>query len=170
MIAPGATMSMAGTVAWQSVLPIVERQLAQYVGPMARVYVKKAAAKTSDPEELYRILAANLERESDREAFLKQRANVGRLFATAAPAHSGASEPSMVVPAGSKPMEFSHDELDRAARLLARHIGPISRVLVKKAAASANSLPAFYQSLAAHVQTKADRAKFLRDAGHPEQQ
>ncbi len=169
VVTPGATMSMAG-VSWQNVLPVVERQLAQYVGPMARVYVKKAATKTGDPDELYRMLAANIERESDREAFLAQRAHMSRLFSSAAAGHAVTSEPSVVAPGAAKPMEFTAEELDRAARLLARHIGPISRVLVKKAAASAQNLQALYQSLADHVQTKADRAKFLHDAGYPEKQ
>jgi len=34
------------------------------------ILVKKAACKTSDPEELYTLLAKNLEQESDRRAFL----------------------------------------------------------------------------------------------------
>ncbi len=169
VVTPGTAMSMAGASAWQSVLPVVERQLAQYVGPMARVLVKKAAAKTADPDELYRMLAANLERETDREAFLAHRAHLGRLFATVAPGPALGSEPSVVAaPGAGKPMDFRPEELERAARLLARHIGPISRVLVKKAAASAHSVPALYHSLADHVQSKADREKFLHDAGFPE--
>jgi serine/threonine-protein kinase len=58
--------------------------------------------------------------------------------------------------------------MERASRLLARHIGPISRVLVKKAAPRADSKNALYHLLAEHVQNKTDRARFLRDAGYPE--
>jgi serine/threonine-protein kinase len=64
--------------------------------------------------------------------------------------------------------ELTPEEMNRAAALLTRHVGPISRVLVKRLAPRASSLRMFYQLLGEHVDNKAERARFLRDAGFPE--
>jgi serine/threonine-protein kinase len=47
-----------------------ETVLAGFLGPVARVIVRRAAHRTSDPTELYRMLAAEIEGESRRTAFL----------------------------------------------------------------------------------------------------
>jgi hypothetical protein len=48
--------------------------------------------------------------------------------------------------------------------LLARHIGPIAKVLVQKAAIQARTPDDFCEQLAAHVSAPSDRAVFLREA------
>jgi hypothetical protein len=53
-------------------------------------------------------------------------------------------------------------EFEATRALLARHIGPIAKVLVQKAAAEARSLDEFYEQLAAHVRAPNDRAAFLQ--------
>jgi serine/threonine-protein kinase len=50
---------------------LAEESLAVYVGPMARILVKKAAKRTSDLEEFYKILAKELPTEEQRNAFRK---------------------------------------------------------------------------------------------------
>jgi serine/threonine protein kinase len=157
---PAPSIATSGTVAWQNQLPLVEKHLAAFIGPMARVMVKKAAAKTNNPDELYRLLAANLEREADREAFLAHRpeARQGSM------ADAAMAERSVLLPPGAKAAEFTQEDLDRASRLLASRIGPIARIVVKKAAAQADGLRTLYQLLAEELKT-AERAQFLREAG-----
>ena len=46
--------------------------------------------------------------------------------------------------------------------LLARHIGPIAKVFVQKAATEAGTLDDLCDRLAAHVSTPSDRAVFLQ--------
>ena len=58
--------------------------------------------------------------------------------------------------------------VEEAARMLAYHVGPISRILAKRAAERAENRRALYLLLAEHVENKTDRARFLRDAGFPE--
>ncbi|MDB5888434.1 MAG: putative serine/threonine protein kinase, partial [Rhodocyclales bacterium] len=56
---------------WQeSTLKDVERQLAVHIGPMAKIIVRKAAASTADVNELYTLLASNLDSEGARRQFL----------------------------------------------------------------------------------------------------
>jgi hypothetical protein len=58
----------------------------------------------------------------------------------------------------------SSEEFAAVRALLARHIGPIAKVLVQKAATESSSLDDFCERLAAHVKAPAERAAFLRAA------
>lgn len=51
----------------------VEKQLASYIGPMAKIIVKKAAKKTNTVESLYRLLAEDISSEKERMEFLNKR-------------------------------------------------------------------------------------------------
>ena len=53
-------------------------------------------------------------------------------------------------------------ELARAQAALTEYVGPISRVLVRQAAAQCTTVEALWQRLAGHVELPAERAQFLR--------
>jgi hypothetical protein len=55
-------------------------------------------------------------------------------------------------------------EFEATRALLARHVGPIAKVLVQKAAAEAQSFDDLCERLAVHVRTPGDRAAFLQAA------
>lgn len=52
------------------VLAKAEKQLASYVGPLARVLIKEAAGKSGNLKELYAQLAAHIDSEDERRDFL----------------------------------------------------------------------------------------------------
>jgi len=52
------------------VLAAAERSLASFVGPLARVLIKDAAGKSGNLKELYAQLAAHIDSEEERRAFL----------------------------------------------------------------------------------------------------
>jgi len=88
----------------------------------------------------------------------------------ASPARPEVSRPQGPSPAAIPASATSRAELtpaaiERAARMLARYIGPISGVLAKRAAQQADSLRTLYLLLAEDVESPAERARFLRDAG-----
>jgi len=64
------------------------------------------------------------------------------------------------------PPGLAPEVLRDAERRLAAVMGPIARVLVQKAAATAASPAELYQALAAGVANPADRTAFLADAAH----
>ncbi|MBZ5512160.1 MAG: protein kinase [Acidobacteriia bacterium] len=152
-------------VAGQSepILDVVEKQLAAYLGPVAKIVVRKAALRARNAEELYALLAENLEREEDRKTFLAGRVESRAQFKSESPAEpvarSAAPAPQTALP---------REVIDRAAAILARYVGPIAGVLAKRTAPRADSARALHLLLAQHVETEADRARFLRDAGAPE--
>jgi predicted Ser/Thr protein kinase len=51
-------------------LAMVEKSLASYVGPLARVLIKEAAGKSGNIKELYAQLAAHIDSEEERRDFL----------------------------------------------------------------------------------------------------
>jgi len=48
-----------------------KQHLAVYAGPIASVIVDRAAKRARTPQELYQILATEIQSERDRAAFLK---------------------------------------------------------------------------------------------------
>ena len=56
----------------QALLESARRDLAVYLGPIAKVLVKQAAAKARTPQELYQWLAEHIPTAADRAAFLKR--------------------------------------------------------------------------------------------------
>ena len=48
------------------------RHLAEYLGPMAKILVSRSSAKASSEEELYDLLAAEIDSEKDRAAFRRK--------------------------------------------------------------------------------------------------
>jgi hypothetical protein len=53
-------------------------------------------------------------------------------------------------------------ETTRAERALATHLGPVAKVLVKRALARAATPAALWEQLATHIERDTERAAFLR--------
>jgi len=161
-----ATSAISGNLlGWEAeTLVRVERELAVFLGPLARVLVKRAACKTNNPEELYTMLAAHLERESDQKGFLAR--SPGSRSLPQSPAVEETSLSRTIFPAINSALTPA--DVEHAAQQLARHVGPIANVLAKRAAQRADSLGMLYGLLAKHLHNDTERARFLRESGFPE--
>jgi serine/threonine-protein kinase len=136
----------------------LEELLAPYVGPMARVLVRRSAKTTTDGPALVRLLAEKIPSERDGKAFAA--AALEKVFADArTEAAPDRSSPDL----SNKPVEAV--DVDKATGQLAPYVGPIAKVMAKKAAAQARDLKVFYQRLAENLDPE-DRARFLKDAGY----
>jgi len=169
-------------------LGLAEKRLARFVGPLARVYVRKAAAQAADVAELYSLLAANIGDPQERRQFVAD-APVAESGATGPQAdrHAGAqsngqagtpdgaggspASPSQPEPAGgtgsgvpgrATPMEQPF--IDATTARLAVFLGPIARIVAKKAAARAGTQEEFVRIVAGYIGTQ-DRQAFLRQMG-----
>jgi len=58
------------------VLKRAEQRLAEYIGPVAGVVVKRAAAKARDEAELYLLLADEIEDKDEKKAFVRQAVSI----------------------------------------------------------------------------------------------
>src|SRR5262249_27645951 len=148
-------------------LAAVEKHLAAFLGPIANVVTRRTAAQAKDPAELFGLLAATLHSESDRKAFLARKDEFLRRFPRAQQVASvSATEKSVensgatlaqVVSSVSGRAELTPAAIRRASDRLARHVGPVARVLAERATQRADSLRGLYLMLAEHVHDPAER-------------
>jgi serine/threonine-protein kinase len=177
--AGSATPHTAGSAAahWEpAVLTQVEATLARHVGPLAGTMVRRAARECADLPALHARLAEQITQQSVREAFLGQLRGPGTSGGAALTGGSkgtggsmgggGTSRPQAAAPpptGGSRSGAAVPDELLEAAqRVLAQHIGPIARVVVKRAADRTRQRAAFF-ALLAEAAPEAARAKLLSE-------
>lgn len=141
-------------------LRAAEKLLTEYIGPLARVVVKREAAKIGDKTggdlaRLYQLLAEHIPVEQERAEFLT-RSGATRLRST--------QTTSDVTSAGESPggHKLLHQNvLLLAEQRLAAYLGPLAKVLVKREAQRAGSVRELYLALAAHIDSEQERRRFL---------
>jgi len=143
----------------------VEEKLARFVGPVARVLVKRAAQGTADLGTLYNKLAESLPTHKERDQFLAGRPATAAAAppsrGTLAQTRAGTSHTMRPPPANP----LTPEAVEQAARTLASFLGPIAKVVAKKAAGRTRDRNEFLQLLAAELGTEDERQRFLRAAG-----
>ena len=140
-------------------LRAVEKLLTLRVGPMAKVLVRQSARIASDGPALVSMLAKYVPTEDDRKTFIA--AAMEKVASSAATTDAGES------PA----VRFSRNLIDAAqveiaGKRLARHLGPIAKVIAKKTPGRPTDLRAYYRQLAENIADPSDRTRFLKDAGY----
>jgi class 3 adenylate cyclase len=144
------------------VLEAAERDLAEHVGPIARLLVRRAARTASDAQALYRALAEHVSDEKTRQHFLDQGARAATA-ATYAPTRRPAEEHSSAP--GSEPTgtaSWDPAVLLAAEEQLATYLGPVAKVLVRRTARSSSSFEELAQKLAQHLDDERQRENFLK--------
>lgn len=147
----------------------VVARLGRHIGPMAQVLVRRVARDCPDLTTLHARLAEQLTDPAARLAFQQEvkalatgtgrggtTSGAGGSRSTAVPAGAPATATSTLAQAPVSPALA-----DAAQRLLAREVGPIAALLVKKALAAAPQREAFLQRLAGAVDDPAARARLL---------
>jgi serine/threonine-protein kinase len=159
-LTPGT--SLPPPTGWDlTVLSKIEIELARFVGPVAKVLVRRAAREHTDLHALVAAMAASIDMREDREAFCL--AVIGQRAATPVAAIAGgATEPSL--PRAGAPAMTAQD-LERAIQLLTNYMGPIARVVAKRAAGEGISRREFFNKVAQSLDSEAQRERFLREAG-----
>jgi serine/threonine-protein kinase len=163
--APTAPGSWA-TGANAAVVAEMERALATVMGPVARAIVKQAARQCHDVDSLREAVAQHIDNARDREAFVSGTQRLGSGARTVATgAASAATQVVTATPARTAPppAQVADDRLSEAAvaaaaPLVAEVLGPIAKLLVKKAAAQAQTRSQFLQMLIAAAEP-GDRAR-----------
>jgi len=148
-----------------AILKQIEQQLNRIVGPVAKVLVRRGATGTTDIDRLYHVLAETLTIPAERARFLAGRQ-----------ALKGVPPPEIVpttveeaatqrAPTSARAEPLTPEAIEKATRRLTNYIGPIAKVIAKKAAAQAASRHHFCALLAEKITDPAERARFLRDVG-----
>lgn len=144
-----------------SLVNVIERKLANRVGPIARYLVKASLPGAASAEALCDVLAQQIDRSEDRRKFLAEALEVVSKGHDAT--QTAGSSISQLAPSAS----ISPDEIERARRALAETMGPIAKILVQRALSQASSSQALWELLSVHVQSAEARAHFLRQRGNP---
>ncbi|MGH7188231.1 MAG: serine/threonine-protein kinase [Acetobacteraceae bacterium] len=141
-----------------AMLAEIEARLVRFVGPMARVLVRRAAEQAASREDLLAALAKELPRPEDAAQFLRE--------------HAARIEPRIGEPTGgtttglgrtgSRTAPVTPELLAIAEAALTFTIGPIARVLVTEAAGAATSAADLTERLAQHLRRPEDAARFRR--------
>ena len=136
-----------------------EHGLAERIGPLAGILVKRAVQSARDRDDFYQTIAMAIPDGADRADFLAD-------FSDQTPPVTAGSDAPPDAPgsATSGPASVTAEELAVAESRLANHIGPLAGVLVRQAADEAKGLQDLYAKLAMHIANPSDRKRFLTAA------
>jgi serine/threonine protein kinase len=168
---PASTNTLVGAGWNLELLGDIERRLARYVGPIAKVMVRRAAKEVRDVVQLTQALAEKIPKSAHRDEFLK---GVGVLthlenplmrgpMETAAASHPAAAGTGAGTAQGtiSRQRLLTPEDVSRASQLLMADMGPIAPLLAKRAAKPSATREQFIAALAPYFKDDASRSRFL---------
>ena len=133
---------------------MVSDALAYHIGPVAKVVVEQAAKQAIDVGSLYDTVATSISGKSERNEFLR-----GKAPPTAPPAAS--TPPASAEPRG----EISAEDMISVQQHLAHHLGPIAKILTRRAAKGAGNRAELIKAVAEHIPSDKERNEFFRKLG-----
>jgi serine/threonine protein kinase len=136
--------------------------LAPHIGPIASRVVRSVARKSVTLAQLVESVAAEIADDKARAAFVKKFAGAEKSAPTRPPA--GDPTGATTLQPGSAPQRFDPATLAKAEAALAKYIGAVARVVVKRAAAGARDETELYLLLAEQIEDKNERKAFVRMA------
>ena len=157
-------------------MPDVQVALSMQIGPMARLLLKNAAAQAADVDDLCDKLLPHITSEQGRTQFadsirsIKKKLGVGTLTPTrtrleTSPSLAGQGGTGGALASGHTVLPLSAAVMEAAEQKLLAYIGPIAKVVVKRAAKNTSNVQEFYRLLAANLGTEQERARFLKEVG-----
>jgi tRNA A-37 threonylcarbamoyl transferase component Bud32 len=159
---PAPAPAFSATISqWKpETLRALEAALVPTVGALAGTLVRRTAAKATDPEQLAMLLSAGVDDTAARARLLETlRAALGASPA-APPAAAGTARTI-----GEQRRSITREDLDRVTQALAGSVGPIAKIFVQKAAATATTYPELCLKVSERLTTAEERARFLKLLG-----
>ena len=152
-VVPPATLDLP-----PETLAAIETSLKELIGPMARHVMRSTASHVHSVDEFLSTLADKIPDLAEREGF---KVRIGRLNKHGAvPGHGLATLPGEKSQPRS-PFAFDAQILARAEKQLAHHVGPLAKVLIKRAANDSGNVSELYRKLAEHIDSEPLRKVFL---------
>lgn len=144
----------------------IKIELTQYIGPMGETLVERTAHKVSTIEELCSKMAAFIPKEDERARFLKKVSAAGTEAGKSATggrsAVSVADDEARYASMPFQPSGWDARTLKAIEAELTLYIGPIAKLLVKKAAQKTYDIKELYAMLAGELSAANDKESFLR--------
>jgi serine/threonine-protein kinase len=153
---PGPSSSVPIPTGWnEATLAGIERELAQIVGPIAKILVRRTAQQTSTLEVLRQRVATHIPDPQKRETFLAGSSSTvasstfGFLNSRTRTHQSGfrESEPTLV-DTGAR---LTPADVEKAAAVMVGQLGPIAKVMARRCAAKATTRDHFVEMILQQV-------------------
>ena len=138
----------------------IETELAKHIGPIAPLVIKSAAKKAYTVAGLAEIVSADIADEKQRAAFVR-RFSGDKSTPTGDPTRAGTARQPSAPPTTSN---IDAQTLAKAEGALAKYIGAVARVVVKRAAAKARDPGELYLLIAEEIEDRDERKAFVRKA------
>lgn len=142
----------------------VEEQFSEFVGPVAKVIVRRTICEVNTIKELYHRLGEYIPDLQERDKFERKAAlTVGTetgVSETSSPARSSISR-AATTDMSISTQRFSPEALQKVCSQLTLYIGPMAKMMVKKASRQATTIEELYHILAERLSDEYERRKFL---------
>jgi len=165
---PRVTVTPPADATWPpDLLREIERDLATFIGPMAAMALRRAIGQTNDVVALYDLLGRQVVNPRDRAEFLARGQRRAATELTRRPPSLPPAKPEReaVEKRDQPPPSPGLTNIASVETNLARYIGPIAKILIKRELEKHETLSEFYRALAAHIPNERDRENFLRAQG-----
>jgi len=158
-------------ITWEpEVLRQIENDLMEFIGPLAKVVVRKESARALSVEDLQVRIAKSIPAGEKRQAYMEivSRRAAGDNSSTFAYQKTVALDQEPIgsavakAKAAASAAQWSQEELDRVQNALAAYVGPLAAMLVRKASRRATDEMGLYTLLANEIEDPNDRDNFLR--------
>jgi serine/threonine-protein kinase len=157
-----------------AVAPALQVALSTQIGPVARLVLKNTAREALDLDDLCNRLLTHIGSDAGRAQFqdevreIKKKHGLSTLGTMGARtqnqtgADTGATQLTQMTGMPTL-LQLSPELMDAAQQKLAVYVGPIAKILAKRASKMTGNADEFYRLLADNLPDQLDRARFLRD-------
>jgi serine/threonine protein kinase len=175
MPATGSAASLASAPEWLHALaPDLQTALSTQIGPVAKLVLKNAAREAVDLDDLCNRLLPHIGSDAGRTQFqdsvrdIKKKHGLSTLATMSGRSQAGAPKTAtQVTQMTGMPtlLQLSPELMEAAQMKLAVYIGPIAKVLARRASKMTGNADEFYRLLAENLPDPQERARFLKDVG-----
>lgn len=156
----------ASTSQWSDDLLLsLEHSLAKYVGPVAKLLIRKQSKTAASVEALVSSLTQHIPNENERSQFMKAMERTGITTAgvsAAKPASPAAAIANTQTPVAKETLSATAQE--KITQMLAFHIGPLAGRVMQKAMKTTLEPNALLLQLAKQIPDEKERKTFLEQA------
>ncbi len=158
--ATGRSSAMPTSGSWSTETQrALEAVLAPTMGSVAGAAVRRGMARTADPEQLVHVLVETIDGEQARAAVAE------RLRAVLDVRRPQSASMAPPVSVDSQAASVTPEAVARVTQTLATYVGPIAKVMVKKASTDSPSYLDLCLRVSARLETEAEKQRFLKEVG-----
>jgi serine/threonine-protein kinase len=173
--ASGSASNLTSAPAWlQDLAPELQTALSTQIGPVAKLVLKNAARDAADLDDLCNKLLPHIGSDAGRAQFqdsvreIKKKHGLSTLSTMSGRSQGGVPKTAtQLTQMTGMPtlLQLSPELMEAAQMKLAVYVGPIAKVLAKRASKMTGNADEFYRLLAENLPDPQERARFLKDVG-----